>query len=205
MHSPNSQASLATDRVLLRRMTGPEPSHIAALSEAGLLRPLDRGGSDRPNAARFAATLERLRATVTFALEAAGTGDLLGLTGFSAIEADEKRVTLAPIWTIAGWDDLALASHVLHLMTRYAFEVLAVERCEAHLDWRLRNMLDLYTSLGFRCEGRLRAYFAADTCASADAAVLSVVRAEWQQVAQRQRKVLAGEDWRHRLPSDRLP
>ncbi len=205
MHSPNSQASYSTDRVTLRRMTGPEPSCIGVLRDAGLLRPLSRGGSDRPNAALFAATLERLSATAAFALEAAGTGDLLGLTGFTAIEPEEKRATLAPIWTIARWDDALLASHVLHLMTRYAFEVLAVERTEAHLDWRLRTTLELYTSLGFRCEGRLRAYFAGDSGASADAAVLSVVRAEWPSVAERQRRVLTGQGWRYRLPSDRLP
>lgn len=176
---------------------------MAYLSASDALRPLGRG--DRPNLALFAATVDQVSATAAFAIEAVETGDLLGLAGFSAIEPAERRATFAPIWTIERMDEAMLASHVAHLLTRHAFDVLAVERVEAHTDWRLRHTLDLFTALGFRCEGRLRGYFAGDDGASADAAVLSVVRREWPSLQRRQRTVLAEEEWRYRLPSDRLP
>ncbi|WP_375785416.1 GNAT family N-acetyltransferase [Bradyrhizobium sp. Pha-3] len=189
----------------MTRITGPESSRVKLLGEAGMLRQLDRGSSDRANAARLTAALNRANVTAAFALEAAQSGDLVGLTAFSTIDLEEKRATLAPIWSIGRLDETVLMSHVAHLMTRYAFEVLAVERAEVHLDWRLRHAHDLYVSLGFRCEGRLRAYFAADAGPSADAAVLSAVRCEWPAIADRQRRVIAKEEWRGRLPSDRLP
>ncbi|MGF6430132.1 MULTISPECIES: GNAT family N-acetyltransferase [Bradyrhizobium] len=205
MYPSSNHASLATDRILLTRITGPESSRAQQLREAAVLRRLDRGTSDRPNTARLAVARDQVDTAAAFAIEAAGSGDLLGVSGFGAIDRHEKRATFAPIWSIGRLDEAMLVSHVAHLMTRYAFEVLDVERTELHLDWRLRHMLDLYAALGFRCEGRLRAYFAADEGPSADAAVLSMVRSEWPSVVRRQRGVLAGETWRYRLPSDRLP
>lgn len=178
---------------------------MAYLRASDALRSLNRGHSDRPNLALFAATLDQVHAAAAFAIEAKETGDLLGLTGFSAIEPAERRATFAPIWTIERMGEDVLASHVAHLLTRHAFEVLAVERAETHVDWRLRHTLELYSALGFRCEGRLRGYFTGDAGAPADAAVLSIIRREWPSLQRRQRAVLAGEEWRYRLPSDRLP
>lgn len=205
MQTSNRETNFATDRILLAKITGAEPARAKLLGETDRLRQLDRGGSGRAVAARLAATLSRAATTAAFALEDVRSGELLGLTAFATVEPEEKRATLAPIWCIGQLDEALLVSHVAHLMTRYAFEVLAVERAEVHLDWRLRRSLDLYTSLGFRCEGRLRAWFAADEGASADAAVLSVISSEWPAIADRQRRVLASEDWRSRLPSDRPP
>ncbi|MCP1836222.1 RimJ/RimL family protein N-acetyltransferase [Bradyrhizobium sp. USDA 4532] len=205
MYPSSNHAGFATDRILLTRITGPESSRAQQLREAAMLRRLDRGTSDRPNAARPAAARDQVDTAAAFAIEAAGSGDLLGVSGFGTIDRHEKRATFAPIWSIGRLDEAVLVSHVAHLMTRYAFEVLMVERAEVHLDWRLRHVLDLYADLGFRREGRLRAYFAADEEPSADAAVLSVVRSEWPSVVRRQRGVLAGETWRYRLPSDRPP
>ncbi len=199
------QTDLLTDRIRLTRTAGRAPSLIAGLRASRTLRPLDRGPGDRANDALFEATLDQVSAAAAFAIEIVETGDPIGLTGFSAVEPAERRVTFAPIWTVARIDEAMLVSHVAHLLTRYAFDVLAVERAETHLDWRLRRTLDLYTMLGFRCEGRLRAYFAGDGGASADAAVLSVVRREWPSLQRRQRAVLAREEWGCRLPSDRLP
>ncbi|MEN3347114.1 MAG: hypothetical protein V7632_749 [Bradyrhizobium sp.] len=201
MQTANSQPRFATDRILLTRISAPEPSRTKLLGDAGDLRQLDRTGSVRAMASRLAATLNRASTTAAFALEDAGSGELLGLTAFATIDTEEKRATLAPIWCIARFDEALLVSHVAHLMTRYAFGVLAVERTEVHLDWRLRRTLDLYTGLGFRCEGRLRAWLATDDGPAADAAVLSVISTEWPAVADRQRKILAGEAWRGRLPS----
>ncbi|MBR1159548.1 GNAT family N-acetyltransferase [Bradyrhizobium elkanii] len=205
MYPSSNHASLATDRILLTRITGAESSRAQQLREAAMLRRLDRSTSGRPNTACLAAARDQVDTAAAFAIEAAGSGDLLGVSGFGAIDRHEKRATFAPIWTIGRLDEAVLVSHVAHLMTRYAFEVLEVERAELHLDWRLRHMLDLYVDLGFRCEGRLRAYFAADEDPSVDAAVLSMVRSEWPSVVHRQRAVLTGETWRYRLPSDRPP
>ncbi|MCC8964448.1 GNAT family N-acetyltransferase [Bradyrhizobium sp. Pear76] len=205
MQFVDSHAALATDRILLTRIHGSEIARVKPLGDAGMLRQLDRGGSGRTAAARMAATLGCANVTAAFAIEDAGSGDIIGLTAFAALEPDEKRATLAPIWSSGRLDEVLLMSHVAHLMTRYAFEVLAVERAEVHLDWRLRRTLELYTGLGFRCEGRLRAYFACDGGPSADAAVLSVVRSGWPAIADRQRRLLADEPWRDRLPSDRPP
>ncbi|MCC8982619.1 GNAT family N-acetyltransferase [Bradyrhizobium acaciae] len=204
MQFVDSHAALATDRILLTRIHGSEISRLKPLGDAGL-RQLDRGGSAQAAAARMAATLSGANVTAAFAIEDAGSGDIIGLTAVAALEPDEKRATLAPIWSSGRLDQVLLMSHVAHLMTRYAFEALAVERAEVHLDWRLRRTLELYTGLGFRCEGRLRAYFACDEGPSADAAVLSVVRSGWPAIVDRQRRLLADEAWRYRLPSDRPP
>lgn len=205
MQFVDNHAALATDRILLRRIRGSEISRIRPLGDAGMLRQLDRGGSGQAVAARAAAALSCANVTAAFAIEDAGSGDVIGLTAFAALEPDEKRATLAPIWSSGRFGEVLLMSHVAHLMTRYAFEVLAVERAEVHLDWRLRRTLELYADLGFHCEGRLRAYFACDEGPSADAAVLSVVRSGWPAIADRQRRLLANEAWRGRLPSDRPP
>lgn len=205
MQFADSHAALATDRILLTRIHGSEISRVKPLGDAGMLRQLDRGGSGRAAAARMAATLSCANVTAAFAIEDAGSGDIIGLTAFAALEPEEKRATLAPIWSSGRMDDVLLMSHIAHLMTRYAFEVLAVERAEVHLDWRLRRTLELYTGLGFHCEGRLRAYFACDEGPSADAAVLSVVRSGWPAITDRQRRLLVNEAWRYRLPSDRPP
>ncbi|MCA6124290.1 GNAT family N-acetyltransferase [Bradyrhizobium sp. WSM 1704] len=202
MDSANRHTSFATDRVLLAAITGPEA--CAQLpGDVAMLRQLDRSGSRQAHASRLAAALSRAATTNIFAIQDVTSGAVLGFTGFSTIIPEEKRATLAPIWSTGRMDEAMLVSHVAHLMTRFAFEVLAVERAELHLEWRLRRNLDLYTGLGFRCEGRLRAYFATDDGRSADAASLSVVRSEWPAIADRQRQVLAGEAWRGRLPSDR--
>jgi RimJ/RimL family protein N-acetyltransferase len=205
MQFVDSHAALATDRILLTRIHGSEIARVKPLGDAGMLRQLDRGGSGQAAAARVAAALSCANATAAFAIEDAGSGDIVGLTAFAAIEPEEKRATLAPIWSSGRLDEVLLISHVAHLMTRYAFEVLAVERAEMHLDWRRRRTLELYTGLGFRCEGRLRAYFACDGGPSADAAVLSAVRSGWPAIADRQRRLLANEAWCYRLPSDRPP
>uniref|UniRef100_A0A973WIF2 N-acetyltransferase n=1 Tax=Bradyrhizobium quebecense TaxID=2748629 RepID=A0A973WIF2_9BRAD len=205
MQFVDSHAALATDRILLTRIHGSEISRVKPLGDAGTLRQLDRGGSGQAAAARMAATLSCTNVTAALAIEDVGSGDIIGLTAFAALEPEEKRATLAPIWSSGRSDEVLLISHVAHLMTRYAFEVLAVERAEVHLDWRLRRTLELYTGLGFHCEGRLRAYFACDEGPSADAAVLSVVRSGWAAIADRQRRLLANEAWRCRLPSDRPP
>lgn len=205
MQFADSHAALATDRILLTSIHGSEISRVKPLGDAGMLRQLDRGGSSQAAAARMAATLSCANVTAAFAIEDAGSGDIIGLTAFAAIEPEEKRATLAPIWSSGRLDEVLLISHVAHLMTRYAFEVLAVERAEVHLDWRLRRTLELYTGLGFHWEGRLRAYFACDEGPSADAAVLSVVRSGWPAIANRQRRLLGNEAWRCRLPSDRPP
>ncbi|QOZ31401.1 GNAT family N-acetyltransferase [Bradyrhizobium sp. CCBAU 53421] len=205
MQFADSHAALATDRILLTRIRGSAISRVKPLGDSGTLRPLDRCGSGQAVAARVAATLSCANDTAAFAIEDAGSGEIIGLTAVAALEPDEKRATLAPIWSSGRLDEALLMSHVAHLMTRYAFEVLAVERAEVHLDWRLRRTLELYTGLGFRCEGRLRAYFACDQGPSADAAVLSVIRSGWPAAAERQRRLLASEAWRCRLPSDRPP
>lgn len=205
MQFVDNHAALATDRILLIRIHGSEISRVKPLGDASMLRQLDRGGSGQAAAARAAAALSCANVTAAFAIEDAESGDIVGLTAFAALEPEEKRATLAPIWSSGRLDEVLLMSHAAHLMTRYAFEVLAVERAEVHLDWRLRRTLELYSGLGFHCEGRLRAYFAYDEGPSADAAVLSVVRSEWPAIANRQRRLLANEAWRGRLPSDRPP
>ena len=205
MQFADSHAALATDRILLTRIHGSEISRVKPLGDAGMLRQLDRGGSGRAAAARMAATLSCANVTAAFAIEDAGSGDIIGLTAFAALEPEEKRATLAPIWSSGRMDDVLLMSHIAHLMTRYAFEVLAVERAEVHLDLRLRRTLELYTGLGFHCEGRLRAYFACDEGPSADAAVLSVVRSGWPAITDRQRRLQPNEARRYRRPSVRPP
>ncbi|MHC2256104.1 RimJ/RimL family protein N-acetyltransferase [Bradyrhizobium embrapense] len=205
MQFADSHAALATDRILLTRIDCSGISRVKPLGDAGMLRQLDRGGSSQAVAARLAATLSCANVMAAFAIEDAGSGDIIGLTAVAAHEPQEKRATLAPIWSSGRLDEVVLISHVAHLMTRYAFEVLAVERAEVHLDWRLRRTLELYAGLGFRCEGRLRAYFACDEGPSADAAVLSVVRSGWPVIADRQRRLLVNEAWCCRLPSDRPP
>ncbi|WP_225162921.1 hypothetical protein [Bradyrhizobium sp. BRP56] len=133
MYPSSNHASFATDRILLTRITGPESSRAQQLREAAMLRRLDRGTSDRPHTARPAAARDQVDTAAAFAIEAAGSGDLLGVSGFGAIDRHEKRATFAPIWSIGRLEEAVLVSHVAHLMTRYAFEVFMVERAEVHL------------------------------------------------------------------------
>lgn len=154
-----------------------------------------RPGSDDPYFVRAFRDREAGRA-LPFAVLDARDGRVVGTTRYS-------ELALASRWVEVGYTLLDPAVHggPVNVDSKialfgHAFEVWGVDRVQVQADARNRASLAAIRALGMRYEGTLRSYGVAPDGGPRDAAMFSVLRAEWPEVragleARRDRKARA--------------
>lgn len=154
-----------------------------------------RPGRDDPYMRRAFQDRDAGRA-LPFAVLDARDGRLVGTTRYS-------ELALASRWLEVGYTLLDPSIHggPINVDSKislfgHAFDVWGVDRVQVQADARNRASLAAIRALGMRYEGTLRAYGVAPDGGPRDAAMFSVLRAEWPEVragleARRDRKARA--------------
>ena len=117
-----------------------------------------------------------------FAVLAAPTGEVVGMTSYMNVDAANRRVEIGTTWIAARMQRTGLNTEAKFLLLQHAFEHLqciAVELRTHFLNSQSRRAIE---RLGAKLDGILRAHVVAKNGTLRDTCVYSITAAEWPAI-----------------------
>ncbi len=107
------------------------------------------------------------------------TNNYVGSTRFYNINATQQTAMLGYTWYGKAFRGSGINKHCKHLLLKYGFENLHLERIEFRVDNTNKRSLAALKSIGCTLEGVLRSDVKRFNNSRRDSAVLSILKSEW--------------------------
>jgi N-acetyltransferase len=187
--------TLTGNLVELRPLTADDHDGLVAAASDGELWKLGYTSVPRPEDMRavIAGFRQQYDAgeTMPFTVRRRDTGQVVGLTTFCHVDADNRRVEIGYTWYARSAQRTGVNTESKLLLLGHAFERLDCIAVELRTHWLNHQSRRAIERLGAKQDGVLRSHQIMRDGTVRDTVVFSIIRSEWPAVASELRRRLA--------------